>query len=193
MQRLQIYSNPSSNIISTQDQILFGNEKFPIQVSKAGLSWNERERLGSKEFSPTIPLDDSPLLLLLSLLLLFAVVVVDATRTRVVFFGIVGGGCVEDRTGPVPRFSFSSSTIMTREIPVVGLFSKGRKVWRNTVWQTRALISLNNGIPLTFHFCEPLRSRRSNSSSRDLSGDVDRVVRRGRREKVKGSLSNTLT
>lgn len=90
--------------------------------------------------------------------------------------------------------SFSSSTIMTREIPVVGLFSKGRKVWRNTVWQTRALISLNNGIPLTFHFREPLRSRRSNSSSsRDLSGDVDRVVRRGRREKVKGSLSNTLT
>lgn len=98
------YSNPSSNIISTQDQILFGNEKFPIQVSKAGLSWNERERLGSKEFSPTIPLDDSPLLLLLSLLLLFAVVVVDATRTRVVLFSIVGGGCVEDRTRPVPRF-----------------------------------------------------------------------------------------
>lgn len=104
MQRLQIYSNPSSNIISTQDQILFGNEKFPIQVSKAGLSWNERERLGSKEFSPTIPLDDSPLLLLLSLLLLFAVVVVDATRTRVVLFSIVGGGYVEDRPGPVPRF-----------------------------------------------------------------------------------------
>lgn len=24
---------------------------------------------------------------------------------------------MEDRTGPVPRFSFSSSTIMTREIP----------------------------------------------------------------------------
>lgn len=34
-----------------------------------------------------------------------------------VLFSIVGGGCVEDRTGPVPRFSFSSSTIMTREIP----------------------------------------------------------------------------